>query len=255
MKRRNSYGKDSKSDTSKSRESSPQSARPSGVLSAQEIDINSLIGAYRELSGRGRVEMLDKEAPSGSGFNILELSQPSKAMAHELMAQHYSAYRPVLQVSKAQKHFRIFVAPDMSREDWASIAARSRHPNTNAIVSSPRSNAIDLDRSLPPTPISESMQVSPIMANFNEHLIARLDLDSRLSYRAAIVSSVFGEITHVHRSPSPLSNEDEDTILQRRPIYIPRGAEIAVPPWLSDIEFTKPLSFCKNNVSSRRNFF
>ena len=127
----------------------------------------SLIGAYRELPDTGKSELLDETAPSKFRHEMSEQPQPSAPVAYELMTPFSSGERSMVQNHSARKRFAIFKSTNVSRKSWPSIDTSIEIPCVETIIYSQKPKKVDLDWSLPPTPISESLQVSPIMKNFD----------------------------------------------------------------------------------------
>ena len=174
----------------------PTSSQEPKALSfkyAREIDDNSMVEPFRELpdSAKARVELLNKQAPSGSGNNTFEMSEVLAPVSHELRADQGS--HVMIQTHTADR-WKIFTSTKFLRKSWTSLASSDRATCIEtAISASPlqrkgismgrtsidTSNleaeiyslylrkSLDLNRSLPPTPISESPQISPVLANFN----------------------------------------------------------------------------------------
>ena len=165
------------------------------VCSIREIDQNSLCGPYRELADKDRAELLDEQMPSGSGKDIPEIAQEARPTLHELQTHHISIENPMIQISKKGG---IFVRRQFSQKSWTSVDSSDNTPNVETVISSspwhsslaPDQSSIssftvekeilasysrrtlDLERSLPPTPISESPQISPVIATFSHRFSA-----------------------------------------------------------------------------------
>ena len=121
---------------------------------------------YRELPGTHKVELLDHSAASGSGRDITELSSPPgfTPFVHELMSRRSPDNASCAQSHAAINNSTIMVSTTMSNESRPS--ANVSAPVVQTIICSSRAAEVDLERSLPPTPISESVQISPIVCNF-----------------------------------------------------------------------------------------
>ncbi|KAK0513754.1 hypothetical protein JMJ35_003476 [Cladonia borealis] len=154
----------------------------STAFSIQEIAHNSLFyGDYRELADSGKIELLDETRPSGSAKEISELPPEPPPVYHELMAETVS-YGPLkLQkyssTSSTKSKTGIYVSTKILTNSRSSEGGSST-PRVETIITSstrhsfksdqpsrsqsPWPKPLDLDRPLPPTPISESPQVSPI---------------------------------------------------------------------------------------------
>lgn len=106
---------------------------------------------------------------------------------------------------------------------------------------------VNLDRSLPPTPISESPQVSPIA------VIDPDELDGRSATAEFLCKS---ERTMDHVVPSPIHLND----WQRRFAHLSYASmdmEIVIPPdLLPGVDIIEPLNIVKRNKDGRGdNFF
>ena len=155
-----------------------------------EIDNNSLYWGRPEVPDTGKAELLDRSCPSGSGKNIQELPPHSPA---GLMTSQYSRGNSTVKNQKSLNRMATFVSKGRSHENRRSSDKSEGFPRTElpALVSlrrssSPRSSSyhtsrnpdrkspyplrcrsLDLNRSLPTTPISESLQVSPVPTSFS----------------------------------------------------------------------------------------
>ncbi|CAF9920934.1 MAG: hypothetical protein ALECFALPRED_001671 [Alectoria fallacina] len=119
------------------------------VLPIQEIDANSICGP-REVPDTGIVELR-------GGRSMLELEESPRPIRYELMANQDSAGHMMTQDHNARNKFAIFTATGLLRGNWPTVGT-----NDETIISaSPLRGLQDLNRSLPPTPISESPQVWP----------------------------------------------------------------------------------------------
>lgn len=172
---------------------SSQEPRALSFKYAREIDYNSIVEPFRELpdSAKARVELLNEQAPSGSGNEIFEMSEVLPPVSHELRADRGSH---VMAQTRTADRWKIFTSTKILRKSWTSLASSDRATCVEtAISASPlqrkgismgRSSidtsnleaeiyslyvrkSLDLNRSLPPTPISESPQISPVLAKFN----------------------------------------------------------------------------------------
>ena len=200
--------------------------------SIQEIVNNSLTGPYQELPDSGKAELVGSFAP----------------VAHEVMTQHPSDITSRLQNHASPSEYTLFVSTGVLTQNSTSIdtssdiqRARTQRPET-----------INLNRSLPPTPISESPQVSPFAANFNGAMASRRDPDV-FDARSAALESIPETVGDV---PSPTPTHLN--AWQRRFAHLSYASmdmEIVVPPDLSDVEIIKPLNVTKKGEGYRRNFF
>lgn len=151
-----------------------------------------MIEPFRELpdSAKARVEFLNEQAPSGSGNEISEMSNVLPPASHELRADRGSH---VMVQTRTANRFQIFTSTKIVRKSWPSLAssegatcvetAISASPQQRKGISMDRASigtsnleaeiyslyvrkSLDLNRSLPPTPISESPQLSPVLEKF-----------------------------------------------------------------------------------------
>ena len=160
---------------------------------AQEIGHNSMVGSVRELpnNAKPKEELLNAQAPSGSGNQIAEMSDTLPSVLHELRTSRES--HAMIQTCMANR-CQIFMSTKVLRKSWptftssdasscvetvTSASTMGKHTNIDreSVVASNLKAEIyalyiresfDVNKSLPPTPISESPQVSPIVAKFHE---------------------------------------------------------------------------------------
>ena len=159
----------------------------------REIGYNSMVEPFRELpdSAKARVELLNEQSPSGSAIEISELPEVLPPVSHELRADRGS--HVMVQTRNADR-WKIFTSTKISRKSWTSLALSDRATCVETAISTlplqrkgtsigrssidtstPEAEiyslylrkSLDLNRSLPPTPISESPQISPVLAGFN----------------------------------------------------------------------------------------
>ena len=164
---------------------SSQEPRALILSSPREIDHNSMVQHFHDLPNSARAELLNEQAPSGSGNEIFEISEPLSrkiSQGPHIMVQRGTADR-----------WRILFPTKIPRKSWTSLASSADAPRVETEVSASTQrkegnmdkasivtsnleaqiislylgNSPDLDRSLPPTPISESLQVSPVLESFN----------------------------------------------------------------------------------------
>lgn len=200
-----------------------QEPRRSNDRLAQEIGHNSLVGPFRELSdnAKARAELLNEQAPSGSGKEIPEMSDALPIISHELGTNRSS---PVMAQTRTADRWKIFAPTKSSTKSWTSFASSDRAPCPEIIVSASQRKetetekesivnanieaeihslytrrSLDLNRSLPPTPISESPQMSPVLGGFNGS-------SSPFCHRPQVVkSSVRGSLSALVSPEMPLS--------------------------------------------------
>lgn len=156
----------------------------STAISVQEMAHNSkyIYGGYRELPDTGKIELQDEKQPSGSAKEILELPPEPPPVYHELMAetvsygtsklQKYSSTCSTKSKTGIYVHTRILTnsrsseggssTPRVETYITSSTRRDSFKSDQPSRSQSPWPKPLDLDRPLPPTPISESPQVSPI---------------------------------------------------------------------------------------------
>lgn len=216
--------------------------------SIQEIAMNSLIGLHRELPDSGKFEILDTESPSGSGKEVLELSGPSEAVAHELperfsaaahklVTEYGSKERLMTQRRNASNKCEIFVSANMARESCTSSDTFSDIPCVETAISAYSAKAVYVNRSLTATPISESPQLSPVEISFRRTLQANKGSES--------LRCILGGVP-AHSYANSLQPDFPHMSLASMNI------EIMIPP---DIPEVKPLSFYKEDTAGHGNFF
>lgn len=214
-----------------------------------ELDNNSLYWGFQELLDTGKAELLDQNWPSGSGNKIQEM--PTLApVVYELMTDRNSPGSSVIQNPNSRKRSAVFLATGVSRKACTSFDASGDHPRINTVVtSSPRRNQshrnllnpdrplssplqcqpLDLNRSLPTTPILESPQVSPGVTNPSSAFTIR-DYLHNLSNRTSVAHSTYGDIQNVPRTlitkPAEVYDRHERFYLSDPSMDI----EIVIPP-------------------------
>ena len=159
-----------------------QGLEVSTAYSVQEIAHNSRFYGYRELPDSGKIELQDEKQPSGSAKEILELPPEPPPVYHELMAETVSTgplkLKKYSTASSTKSKTGIYVStriltnsrsseggsstPRVETIITSSAGDDSLNSNHSSRSQSPWPKPLDLDRPLPPTPISESPQVSPI---------------------------------------------------------------------------------------------
>ena len=160
--------------------------------SAQEIDHNSMAGNARELpdSTRARVELPSEQAPSAPDNEIFEMSEAPPPIPHESKPGWGSH---VMIQERTADTWKILFPTKIPRRSWTSFASSDGAPCVGTVISASTQRKelnmdeasiitsnleaeilslyvrtpLDLNRSLPPTPISESPQISPALENFN----------------------------------------------------------------------------------------
>ena len=172
---------------------SSQQPRASSFKYESEIGHNSMVEPSHELpdSAKARVELLNEQNPSGSCIEISEMPEVLPPVPHELRADRGSH---VMVQTRTADRWKIFTSTKIARKSWTSLALSDRAAYVEtAISTSPLQRkgisrggspidtstpeaeiyslylrkSLDLNRSLPPTPISESPQISPVLAGLN----------------------------------------------------------------------------------------
>ena len=170
-------------------EGSVEPPGPVGI-STQEIGNNSLIWPFREVPYNGVVELPERTSPSDNHSQSSRASRILRPIAYALQGRRDSQLNTPSDMRDLR---RIHLSTTMSRssrannpssvgtlgtetviftspklEDFDPEVASITTSNTKkAIFSSYMRKPLDLNRSLPPTPISESPQCSPIVARFD----------------------------------------------------------------------------------------
>lgn len=230
------------------------------IYGVREIDQNSLCGPYRELPDSGKAELLDEHSPSGSGKDISEMAQALPPVVHELRTTRSSKEPSMVHIgSKAG----IFISTNLSRKSWTSIDSSDGTPRIETVISSSpwhsslalakssvhsfntereilasySRKSLDLDRSLPPTPISESPQVSPIVGLFNHRFITPQPLQIMLKGKNKSMSAVI----------SPKTPTSKYSTL--------RGLETVIPPNRSDSDVSDMSASSKEEQKIHETWF
>lgn len=175
--------------------------RSSIVSSAQEIDHNSTAGNVRELpdSTRSRVELASEQAPLAPDNEIFEMPEAPPPIPHESKPGRGSH---AMTQERTADTWKILFPTKISRRTWMSVASSDGAPCVGTVVSASTQRKeltmdeasiitsnfeaeilslyartpLDLNRSLPPTPISESPQVSPALEDSNIGSYQRLQV-------------------------------------------------------------------------------
>ena len=218
--------------------------------SVREIGNNSMVGPVRELpnSAKAKEELLNEQAPSGSGNEIAEMSEALAPVSDELRANRSSR---VMVQTRNPNRCKIFTSTKISRKSWPSFASSDEVCVETVISASAQRKEMDVDeasiitssleaeiyslytrksldlyRSLPPTPISESPQLSPILVKLNDR--------SPFCQRPQVVeTSPRGSMSAFISPPMPvLTYPTTISKHQRLPVSVLlTGLEIIVPPW------------------------
>ena len=237
----------SNGDTIELSEGSPD---PEAVIVApmQEIDANSLCEP-RELYGTGIVELLD-------GRSILELEESPKPIRHELMANQGSTRHIKIQDDKSRSRFAIYVSTGLLTEIWPTVGTSSNRPVVKTVISASALPRVpDSNRSLPPTPISESPQIWPVVAGFNHRSCKQRGLQT-VSSAASIKISVCGRINGVSPRTTLLQLSKE----KGRRGDIPLGhtsmeIEIPIPPGEQEFSIIGSSHSYEDDIIESYNFF
>ena len=197
--------------------------------SIQELANNSLIGPHRELPDSGKAELVDPFAP----------------VAHELMTQRPSDGTSMLRIHVPRSKYTTFVSTGMSTRSWTSIDTSSDIQCAEV----QRLEKVNLNQSLPPTPISENPQVDRLAVKFDGATASRRT-PGAIDDTSAAVESVCVAIDHIP-SPTPLIAWE-----RRSPhlSYAEMEMEIVIPPSLPEVEMMKPLNVIKKSKECRGNF-
>ncbi|KAL9630669.1 MAG: hypothetical protein Q9164_006303, partial [Protoblastenia rupestris] len=166
-----------------------QEPKKLSIRSVREIDDNSIVGPIRELPDSGKAELLDEQSPSGSGNEIPEISD-TLPVVHELRTHRSSKEHFMLPGNRASM-CRIFMSTKISRRSAFTVGPTDGAPYVETVISASAQQSmirtstatsnlkteiyesymrrpLDLDRPLPPTPISESPMVSPVTPTFQK---------------------------------------------------------------------------------------
>ena len=258
------------------RKAQPVSRDPSiraNISSVQEIAMNSLIGLYRELPEDGVAELHYSE-PRCDPNN--ETSNSTTATAHqsdkilspttrETLDPRASnpSERFIVHNIRGESNYKISVSTNLSRQSWASADLALETPIVETAISTLNNVHINpaLDRSLPTTPISESIQTSPITATFSKRVKRGMASDATTK-RAAIVRSSHGTVENIPFPPSAISPTSRHPPLNawQRALahlsYSSMDMEIVIPPGASEVDIVNPLNIRKpTGRRNRRNFF
>ena len=208
----------------------PTASMESQQQLVQEISADNIISLYRELPEDGRGELVEPNAP----------------IAHELMPHATSDERSMIQYHDARNTSTMFASHDRARESSTTIDT-----STDMSVRSQNPKTVDLYRSLPPTPISESLQVSPVEGRFSKGVIARKGSDLLIEESAA-VKSVCGAIGRV--PPHILLLPRQRGYGHSSNASMVLDMEIVIPPDLEN-DFVSPLNAYNESERSSRAFF
>ena len=232
------------------------------ICSVREIDNNSMCGPVRELPDTSRAELLDEQLPSGSGNEISEMYQPFPRTTTELnshmsasqhsMAQTHTVNTGRISTRLPRRSYSSFIINPPLRISFTSfdctscienVVSAPAHSMTldDGLASTPTSNSVaeiyslymrespNLDRSLPPTPISESPQTSPVSIKFERGNRSRpLPQVPQVTARGSMFPVVSPNIPTSRYSPTSKRHK-------LRPAGVfPTGLEVTIPPGYLD---------------------
>ena len=213
--------------------------------SIHEIDSNSLYWKYRELDDSGKAELADKQWPSGSGKTIQEMPPHSpppfiyelrtgRSLTNEssISANRFSgsankrtSWEVGSRSDKSKKLSSIKTIESTSTRQTSSRQRPSRapYPKADKTVRSPlQRQPVGFDRSLPTTPISESLQSSPVVVSFpNRFTISDYVYDISRSTSVALSTLVAKPARVLARPKDPRLSD------------LPVAMEIVIPPGYS----------------------
>ena len=213
--------------------------------SIHEIDTNSLYWSFRELDDSGKAELLDKQWPSGSGKIVQEMPPHSpppfiyelrtgrsltdqsliSANRFSISANTRTARELCSRSGTSKKLSSIKTIESAPARQISSGRRPSCPPNleANETVRSPlQCQQLDADQSLPTTPISESLQSSPVVTGFaNRFTISDYVYD--ISRRTSVALST------LVAKPAKVLARPKDTRLSD----LSMAMEIVIPPGFS----------------------
>ena len=201
----------------------------------QEISADNIISLYRELPDSARAELVEPCAP----------------IAHELMTHGTSDESSTVQYHDARNTNTMPASHDRARDSPTTIDTSTSMSYVQTNVYSHNPKPVDVDRSLPPTPISESLQVSPVEGRFNRRGTARQRSDLLVEESAA-VKSVCGAIGQV--PPHILLHPRQRGLGHSSNASMVLDMEIVIPPYLEH-DFVSPLNSYNDSKRGSRAFF
>ena len=199
----------------------------------QEISAENIINLYRELPDSGRAELFEPFAP----------------IAHEIMTRGTSDERSMIQYQDARNTFTMFASHDRGRDDATTIDTSTSMSYAQSNVYSHDPKTVDLHRSLPPIPISESLQVSPVEGRFSRRVMARRH---SVIEGSAAVKSVCGAIGRV--PPHILLHPRQRGFGHSSNASMVLDMEIVISPY-SEHDFVSSLNAFNESERSSRAFF
>ena len=213
----------------------PPASMESQQQLVQEISADNIINLYRELPDSGRAELFEASAP----------------IAHELMTPGTSDERSTIQRHDARDTSTRSASRFRARDSSTTIDTSTSMSYVQTNVYSHNPKTVDMHRSLPPTPISESLQVSPVEGNFSRRVTARKGSDLLIEESAA-VKSVCGAIGQV--PPHILLHPRQRGLGHSSDASMVLDMEIIIPPYLEH-DFVSPLNAYNDSERSTRAFF
>ena len=230
--------------------SSGQPHITSNTFSTQEIAENSLIGPQRELPDNEIAELRGMSIASQPS-NQVQQRETSLHSIPELRAQCTPQSKSLVQPPNSPCRRAISVSTKMTRHSWTSIGSSAKVPCVETTICSQTIKPIDVYRSLPSTPISESLQISPIVEDFDRYIRAGKCSDV-IRERSALVKSVCGSLSRVPSNGRRL-NAWQRSFAHLS--YTSMDIEITIPPGMSEPDIIRPLNIPNIRGKSRRNFF
>ena len=213
----------------------PPASMESQQQLVQEISADNIISLYQELPDNGRAELVEPFAP----------------IAHELMTHGTSDERSTVQYHDARNAPTMSASHVRARDSSTTIDTSTSMSYVQTNVYSHNLKSVDVHRSLPPTPISESLQVSPVEGRFGRRVTARQRSDLLVEESAA-VKSVCGAIGRV--PPHILLHPRQRGFAHSSNASMVWDMEIIIPPDLEN-DFVSPLNAYNESERSTRAFF
>ena len=201
----------------------------------QEISAEKIISLYRELPDNGRAELFEPFAP----------------IAHELMTRGTFDERSTIQRHDARNTSTMSASHSRARDTSTTIDTSTSMSYVQTNVYSQNPKPVDVERSLPPTPISESLQVSPVEERFSRRAMARKG-SGLLVEESAAVKSVCGAIGQV--PPHILLHPRQRGLGHSSTASMVLDMEIVIPPH-SESNLVSPQNTYNESETSNRAFF
>ena len=213
----------------------PPASMDSQQQLVQEISADNIISLYRELPDTGRAELVEPFAP----------------IAHELMTHGTSDEKSTIQRHDMRNTSTMSTSHFGARDSSTTIDTSTSMSYIRTNVYSHNPKTVDVERSLPPTPISESLQVSPVEGRFSRRVMARKHSDLLIEESAA-VKSVCGAIGQV--PPHILLHPRQRGLGHSSDASMVLDMEIVIPPH-SENDFVSPQKAYYESERSSRAFF